>query len=143
MQALRQTITNPGAEVTANDLVVPALPDTRPPLPSLNVDREDLNITELDLIVALRWLADQESSTASLTVNLTVTTANITATGRANLQQIFTNPKNLTRVDVNEAGRVDQLDLRILLRYLSGLRGTELAEQEVSEEIIELLLEQP
>ena len=143
MQALRQTIANPGTGVTANELVVLALPDTRPPLPSLNVDREDLNITELDLIVALRWLADQESSTASLTVNLTVTTANITATGLDNLQRLFTESETLDRVDVNGDGRVDQLDLRILLRYLSGLRGTELAEQEISEEIIELLLGQP
>ena len=137
------SVASPGTEVTANELVVLALPDTRPPLPSLNVDSENTDITELDLIVALRWLADPQSSTASLAVNLTVTTANITATGRANLQRLFTESEFLDRVDVNEDGRVDQLDLRVLLRYLSGLRGTELAEQEVSEEIIELLLEQP
>ena len=60
-------------------------------------------------------------------------------------QRLFTESEFLDRVDVNEDGRVDQLDLRILLRYLSGLRGSELAEQEVSEEIIQLLLglEQP
>ena len=139
------TIPNPGTEVTANELVVRALPNPNPPLPSLNIDSEDPNITELDLIVALRWLADPQSSTATLAVNLTVTTDNITTTGIANLQRLFTESVNLTRVDVNVDGRVDQLDLRILLRYLSGLRGSELAEQEVSEEIIQLLLglEQP
>ena len=136
------TIANPGTGITANELVVRALPDTRPPLPSLNVDSENPDITELDLIVALRYMSDPQSSTASLVVNLTVTTADITATATANLQQLFTNPENLTRVDVNEDGRVDQLDLRILLRWLSGLRGVLLAEQEVSEEIIQLLLDQ-
>ena len=90
-------------------------------------------------------MSDPQSSTATLAVNLTVTTDNITTTGIANLQRLFTESVNLTRVDVNVDGRVDQLDLRILLRYLSGLRGSELAEQEVSEEIIQLLLglEQP
>ena len=139
------SVASPGTDVTASELVVLALPDTRPPLPSLNVDSENPNITELDLIVALRYMSDRQSSTASLTVNLTVTTTDITATGRANLQQLFSNPETLDRVDVNGDGRVDQLDLRILLRYLSGLRDTLLAEQDASLEIIELLLglEQP
>ena len=53
-------------------------------------------------------------------------------------QRLFTESEFLDRVDVNEDGRVDQLDLRVLLRYLSGLRGSELAEQEVSEEIIQV-----
>ena len=137
------TISDSIAGITTNNLVVRALPDRRSSLPSLNIDSEDPNITELDLIVALRYMSDQESSTASLTVNLTVTTADITATGRANLRQLFTGSGNLDRVDVNKDGRIDQLDLRILLRWLSGLRGTQLAEPEASEEIIQLLLEQP
>ena len=137
------TIASPGTGITANELVVRALPDPRPPLPSLNADRTDPDITELDLIVALRYMSDPQSSTASLAVNLTVTTADITATATTNLQQLFSNPEFLTRVDVNGDGRADQLDLRTLLRYLSGLRGTLLAEQKVSADIIRLLLDQP
>ena len=138
------SVANPGTDVTTNALVVLALPDTRPPLPSLNID-SDPNITELDLIVALRYMSDPQSSTASLAVNLMVTTDNITTTGLANLQRLFTNPVFLDRVDLNGDERVDQLDLRILLRYLSGLPGTLRAEQEASLEIIQLLLglEQP
>ena len=64
------------------------------------------------------------------------------ATATANLQQLFSNPEFLTRVDVNGDGRADQLDLRVLLRHKSGLRGTLLAEQEVSADIIRLLLDQ-
>ena len=139
------TIPNPGTEVTANELVVRALPNPNPPLPSLNIDSEDPNITELDLIVALRYMSDPQSSTQTLVANLAITSTGVMTTGRANLEQLFTNPETLDRVDVNEDGRVDQLDLRVLLRYLSGLRGTLLAEQDASLEIIELLLglEQP
>ena len=139
------TIANPGTDVTTNALVVLALPDPRPSLPSLNID-SDPNITELDLIVALRWMVDRQSSTASLVVNLTVTTADITATGIANLQRLFTEPEFLTRIDLNGDGRADQLDLRVLLRWLSGLRGTQLAEQGISDNairLIHLLLDQP
>ena len=104
----------------------------------LNVENADPNVTELDLVVAMRWLADQQSSTASLVVNLTITSANITATGIDNLRQLFTGNSDL--IDLNRDGRADQLDLRILVRYRSGLRGSALAGPEVSEEAIRLLL---
>ena len=50
------------------------------------------------------------------------------------------------RFDFNEDGRADQLELRILLRYMAGLRGTALTEPELSADairIIRLLLGQP
>ena len=139
-------IADPGAGVTVNELVVRALPDRRPPLRPLHVDDTDTGVTELDLIVALRWLADQQSSTQSRVVNLTITDTDVTADGIDNLRQLFTDPANLDRIDLNGDGRADQLDLRILLRYISGLRGTELAEQGISENairLIRLLLDQP
>ena len=86
----------------------------------------------------MRWLADQQGSTASLVVNLTITSASVTAGGIDNLRQLFIGNSNL--IDLNRDGRADQLDLRILLRYMSGLRGTALAEPEVSEDTIRLLL---
>ena len=49
-------------------------------------------------------------------------------------------------IELNRDGRADQLDLRILLRYMAGLRGTALTEQELSADairIIRLLLGQP
>ena len=134
-------IADPGTGVTANELVLQALPDRRPPLRPLHVDDTDTSVTELDLIVAMRWLTDQQSSTESLVVNLTITSANITADSIDNLRQL-TNSANLNRVDVNGDGRIDQLDLRILLRYISGLRGAQLAEQGFSVDIIRLLLDQ-
>ena len=124
--------------VLQNSLVVQALPDLRNPLRALHVDAIDTGVTELDLIVALRWLIDQQSSTESLVVNLTIPSTDITTDGIKNLQQLFT--ENIDRIDVNGDGRADQLDLRIALRWLSGLRGTELAEQEVFEDHIRLLL---
>ena len=139
-------IANPGTGVTVNELVVRALPDRRPPLQPLHVDDTDTGVTELDLIVALRWLADQQSSTQSRVVNLKITDTDVTAAGIDNLRQLFTDPANLDRIDLNGDGRADQLDLRILLRYISGLRGTELAEQGISETAIRLirrLLDQP
>ena len=66
--------------------------------------------------------------------------------GIDNFRQLFTNPANLDRIDVNGDGRADQLDLRILLRCISGLRGAQLAEQGISENAIPLirrLLDQP
>ena len=63
--------------------------------------------------------------------------------GIENLRQLFTDPANLDRIDVNGDGRADQLDLRILLRYISGLRGTQLAEQGISPEVIRRLLDVP
>ena len=127
-----------GAGITTNSLVVQALPDPRDPLRPLHVDDPETDVTELDLIVALRWLIDQQASTASLVVNLTIPSTDITTDGIKNLQQLFT--QDIDRIDVNGDGRADQLDLRILVRYLSGLRGTELAEQGVFEDLIRLLL---
>ena len=136
-------VTSSGTEVTAEDLVLRALPDRSPSLPSFSVDNADSSITALDLIVALRWLADQQGSTQSLVANLAIDSARITAAGIDNLQQLFTEPDNLNRVDLNRDGSADQLDLRILLRWLSGLRGAELAEQEVVEDIVRRLLGKP
>ena len=135
-------VTSPAPNVTAEDLVLRALPDRRPPLPSLNVDNADLGVTALDLIVAMRWLTDQQQGNSeALVANLAIDSASITAAGINNLQQLFN--ENSNRVDLNKDGRADQLDLRILLRWLSGLRGAELAEQEVVEDIIRLLLGKP
>ena len=134
-------IANPGTGVTVNELVVRALPDRRPPLRPLHVDDTDTGVTELDLIVALRWLADQQSSTQSRVVNLTITDTDVTAAGIDNLQQLFN--ENSDRVDLNSDGRANQLDLRILLRHISGLSDAALAEQGGSEDIIRLLLQQP
>ena len=133
-------IAAPSTGVTTQDLIIQALPDTRPPAQPLNVDNADTRVTELDLIVALRWLADQESSTQSLVVNLAITSTGVMTAGIDNLRQLFNEPANLNRIDLNGDGRADQLDLRILLRYMSGLRGSELAEQEVFEDLVRLLL---
>ena len=131
----------PGTGVMTNSLVVQALPDLRDALRPLHVDATETGVTELDLIVALRWLIDQQGdNNASLVVNLTIPSADITADGIDNLQQLFTDPANLDRVDLNRDGRADQLDLRILLRYVAGLRGAQLAEQEVFEDLIRRLL---
>ena len=129
----------PGAGVMTNSLIVQALPDPRDPLQPLNIDTAT-GVTELDLIVALRWLIDQQDdNNASLVVNLTIPSADITTDGLKNLQQLFT--EDIDRVDLNRDGRADQLDLRILLRYLSGLRGAQLAEQDVFEDLIRRLLD--
>ena len=122
---------------------LPDLPNRMDDLLPLNVDAET-GVTELDLIVALRWLVDQQENTESLVVNLTIPGTDIAADGLENLQQLFT--QDIDRIDVNGDGRADQLDLRILLRYLSGLRGAQLTEQETSsdlEGIIQLLLGTP
>ena len=111
-------------------------------LPSLNVDNADSGVTALDLIVALRWLTDQQQGNSEdLVANLAIDSSHITAAGINNLQQLFN--ENSNSVDLNKDGRADQLDLRILLRYMSGLRGAELAEQEVIEDIVRLLLGKP
>ena len=136
-------IVGPAAGVTTNSLLVQALPDPRDALQPLNVDAPETGVTELDLIVALRWLTDQQSSTASLVVNLTIPSTSVMTAGIENLRQLFTDPANLDRVDLNGDKRADQLDLRILVRWLSGLRGSALTEQGTSadlEGIIQLLL---
>ena len=135
------TIAIAGAVVTTNQLVVRALYDRRPPIRSLNIDNTETDVTELDLIVALRWLTDQQSSTQSLVANLAITSTRVVTAGIDNLQQLFT--EDIDRVDVNRDGRADQLDLRILVRYMSGLRGGALAEQEVVDGLIRLLLDEP
>ena len=134
------TIANAGSGVTTNNLVLRALPDRRPPLQKLNVDTVDPGVSELDLIIAMRWLTNPQGSTASLVANLAISSTSVMQTGIDNLLQLFNNPENLDRIDLNGDDRADQLDLRILVRYLSGLRGTALAEQEVSEDLIRLLL---
>ena len=134
-------ITIAGAVVTTNQLVVRALYDRRPPIRSLKVDDTETDVTELDLVVALRWLINQRGSTESLVANLAIPSTRVMTAGIDNLQQLFT--KDIDRVDVNRDGRADQLDLRILVRYLSGLRGGALAEQEVVDGLINLLLDEP
>ena len=136
-------IVGQAAGVTTNSLVVQALPDLRDALQPLHVDAPETGVTELDLIVALRWLTDQQSSTASLVVNLTIPSTSVMTAGIENLRQLFTDPANLDRVDLNGDKRANQLDLRILVRWLSGLRGSALTEQGTSadlEGIIQLLL---
>ena len=128
----------PDTGVSTNSLVVQALPDPRDALQPLHIDATETGVTELDLIVALRWLREPQSSTASLVVNLTPGSANITETGINNLRQLFNEDSD--RVDINRDGRADHLDLRILLRYVSGLRDGALTEQAVSSEVILLLL---
>ena len=111
-------------------------------LQKLNVDDVDTNVSALDLIVAMRWLADQQQGNPeALVANLAIDSSRITPAGINNLQQLFN--ENSNSVDLNRDGRADQLDLRILLRYMSGLRGAELAEQEVIEDIVRLLLGKP
>ena len=127
-----------GVAVTSLTVQLPALQL----LQKLNVDDVDANVSALDLIVAMRWLTDQQQGNSeALVANLAIDSANITAAGINNLQQLFND--NSDRVDLNKDGRADQLDLRILLRYMSGLRGAELAEQEVIEDIVRLLLGKP
>ena len=113
-------IASPGTGVTVNELVVRALPDRRLPTQNLNIDNADPRVTELDLIVALRWLTDQQSSTQSLVANLTITSTGVMTAGIDNLRQLFTDPDRLDRIDLNGDRRADQLDLRILLRHESG-----------------------
>ena len=132
-------IASPSTGVTTQDLIIQALADTRNRLKPLNVDAAT-DVTGLDLIVALRWLADQESSTQSLVVNLAITSTGVMTAGIDNLQDLFNKSEFLDRIDLNKDGRADQLDLRILVRYMSGLRGSELADQEVFEELVRLLL---
>ena len=110
-------------------------------LQKLNVDDVDANVSALDLIVAMRWLADQQGNPEALVANLAIDSSRITPAGINNLQQLFN--ENSDHVDLNRDGRADQLDLRILLRYMSGLRDAELAEQEVVEDIVRLLLGKP
>ena len=131
-------IADPGTGITENELVIQALPFT---VHLLNVDDVDARVTELDLIVALRFLEEPQSTTASLLVNLTLGSANITTAGIGNLRQLFNEESD--SVDINSDGRADHLDLRILLRYASGLRDTALSEQEVSEAVIRRLLGNP
>ena len=129
-------IASPSTGVTTQDLIIQALPDLRDPILPLNIDTAT-DVTELDLIVALRWLADQESSTQTLVANLAITSTGVMAAGIDNLQQLFNVDSD--RIDLNGDERADQLDLRILLRYMSGLRGSELAEQGISENTIRLI----
>ena len=127
-----------GVAVTSMTVQLPAIQL----LQKLNVDDVDANVSALDLIVAMRWLADQQQGNSeALVANLAIDSASITAAGINNLQQLFN--ENSNSVDLNKDGRADQLDLRILLRWLAGLRGAELAEQEVVEDIVRLLLGKP
>ena len=135
------TITIARAVATTNQLVVRALYDRRPPIRSLKVDNTETDVTELDLIVALRWLTDQRSSTQTLVVNLTIPSTRVMTAGIDNLQQLFT--KDIDRVDLNSDGRADQLDLRILLRYMSGLPDAALSDQQIRMDLIRLLVEPP
>ena len=136
------TITNPGTDATANDLVVEALPDSRDPIEPLKIVSEGETVTELDLVVALRWLADQESDNAALAANLEISDTAIMDDGIENLRTLFTETDQLDRIDFHRDGRADQLDLRVLMRYMSGLRGAQL-EEDISTgqtNIIRLLL---
>ena len=134
------TITIAGAVVTTNQLVVRALYDRRPPIRSLKVDDTETDVTELDLVVALRWLINQRSSTQTLVVNLTIPSTGVMTAGIDNLQQLFT--KDIDRVDLNRDGRADQLDLRILVRYMSGLPDAALSDQQIRMDLIRLLVGQ-
>ena len=62
-------------------------------------------------------------------LELTVTGSRGTAAGINNLHPLFNKPNNLDRIGINKGRRADQLELRILLRYLAGLRGAGLTER--------------
>ena len=95
----------------------------------------------LELVVALRWLIDQQRSTESLVVNLTMPSTGVMTAGIDNLQQLFM--EDIDRIDVNRDGRTDHLDLRILVRYMSGLPDAALSDRQIRKDLIRSLLAQP
>ena len=120
-------------------LVIQVLPDLRDQTLPLNIDTQT-DVTELDLIVALRWLADQESSTQTLVANLTITSTGVMTAGIDNLQQLFTESTNLDRIDLNADGRADQLDLaHSAAPSILACAVIQLAEQGFSEDTIRLI----
>ena len=90
----------------------------------LNVDGLE-SLTAQDLVLSLRWLSQIRPDTGeNLVANLPISTDTVTAAALVNLQSLLDELQSFS--DINEDGVSDALDLRILLRYLSGLRGDSL-----------------
>ena len=87
----------------------------------LNVDGLE-SLTAQDLVLTLRWLSQSRPDTGeNLVANLPISTDTVTAAALVNLQNLLDDLQSTS--DINEDGVSDAFDLRILLRYLSGLRG--------------------
>ena len=114
-------------EIVSMPLEFQVIADTGPAFEPLNLNA-DTAVSEQDVIIVLRWLQSNRPAQMEeiMTTNLGLTSSSITAGGFSNLQLLFGEQEN--RSDINDDGIADSLDVRIMLRYLSGLRGDALRE---------------
>ena len=74
-----------------------------------------------------------------LFINLPITAAQLRLERFASLQMLFTVQRAGENADVNSDGVADQFDLRLILRYLSGLRGSFLNDTDTLNRILVVL----
>ena len=128
----------PDADITP--LVFQITADTAPPSGPLDIDGDGL-VTETDIILALRWLAAGRPAVPdnALLINLGLT--DLADDSYMNLISLFGAVAH--RSDIDDNGVSNHVDMRIILRWLSGLRGSALSDLQVNRVKLQLLLEQP
>ena len=110
--------------VVSNQLLLQVQAATGPLTPTIDLTGDN-RVTMIDIIIALRWLDSGKPDRLSdeLLINLPITAEQISPERFANLQMLFMVQRAGENADVNSDGVADQFDLRLILRYLSGLRG--------------------
>ena len=101
----------------------------------------DNRLTVTDIIIALRWLhaGKPDMLGDDLFINLPITAAQLRPERFTSLQMLFTVQRAGENADVNSDGVADQFDLRLILRYLSGLRGSFLNDTDTLNRILVVL----
>ena len=123
VQAMDTTATLRATDLDTNVasvlLTVPVQADNRAPIEPIDLTGDEV-VSAKDLIFAHRWVNNSRPThvTEDLVPNLALTTSQITVDGYSHLQDMFAVDSD--RGDFNKDGRVDQMDTRIILRYLSG-----------------------
>ena len=109
------------------------------PIAPLELDNiEGVSVTDLLLVLRLQ---DAAASSSALVVNLQLEEQELSSTGMAALREQLAGDQSL--VDVTGDRGFDAADIRVLLRYISGLRGAALGEQPVDILVLYQLLGLP
>ena len=126
--------------VAGSQLLLPIRADSGPLTPMIDLTG-DTRVSETDIFIALSWLNSGRPTVLrdNMFVNLPITAAQITTTGFTSLQMLFTVQSAGENADVNGDSVADQLDLRLILRYLAGLRGPLLGNSDTVNRILLLL----
>ena len=126
--------------IVSNQLLLRVQADSGVPTPVIDLTNDGV-VSVTDILIAVTWLraGRPEMLDDSIFFNLPVSTSQVTVQGIAKLQQLFSVETAGDNADVNSDGVADTMDMRLIFRYISGLRGLLVGDSAIVNRILLLL----